>query len=377
MDRMSALPRPYPDPVLLQQVLDAGFRRYPEREANYKKFKAAERGERLDYLPVRLDIEHVSRCNYRCTMCQVSDWPGMKRADDMSFEDFKRLIDSQYGLIEIKLQGMGEPLLGPCYFDMIRYARSRHIWVRSTTNASLLHLKENYRHLMDSDICDLQVSIDGATAPTYEAIRRGGRFETVKENCRQLNAYAKAVNRQRIRMFTVLQASNIQEAERFPEVAAELGFIRMTLSLDLNDWGQDAWRARNDPVDIHRAFNLERAFAIIERGKALGVEVTYWFTDDKYDTTDPGKLCPWPFERGYVSSDMRFVPCCMIANPDVVDLGDARDLAEAWNGRRMAAFRKLHLTGRIPKACRSCYKAQAPAAVEASAQAPAAEAAGA
>jgi pyrroloquinoline quinone biosynthesis protein E len=75
-------------------------------------------------------------------MCQVSDWPKWQRAGDMAFGDYKALLDRQIGLIEIKLQGMGEPLLGPCYFDMIRYARGKHLWVRSTTNGSLLHLKE-------------------------------------------------------------------------------------------------------------------------------------------------------------------------------------------------------------------------------------------
>jgi hypothetical protein len=29
----------------------------------------------VDYYPIKLDIENVSRCNFRCTMCAVSDWP--------------------------------------------------------------------------------------------------------------------------------------------------------------------------------------------------------------------------------------------------------------------------------------------------------------
>ena len=29
----------------------------------------------------------------------------------MRFDDFRRLIDEQYGLVEIKLQGIGEPLM--------------------------------------------------------------------------------------------------------------------------------------------------------------------------------------------------------------------------------------------------------------------------
>ena len=145
MNQLSELPRPSADQALYSQTLEAGFAKFPERKLNYDKYKASRRGELLDYLPIKLDIENVSRCNYRCTMCEVSNWPGQKRAEDMSFEDYKNLIDSQYGLIEIKLQGLGEPLMGECYFEMIDYTRSKHIWVRSTTNGSLLRLRDNYK----------------------------------------------------------------------------------------------------------------------------------------------------------------------------------------------------------------------------------------
>ena len=107
----------------------------PRRLWNYVRFMRSDRrSTTVKYLPTKLDIENVSRCNFRCTMCQVSEWTNQKRADDMSFEDFKDLIDGQYGLVEIKLQGMGEPILGgETYFKMIRYARKKHIWVRTVT----------------------------------------------------------------------------------------------------------------------------------------------------------------------------------------------------------------------------------------------------
>ncbi len=60
----------------------------------------------MNYLSLKLDVENVSRCNFHCTMCQVSDWPGDKRAEDMTLTQFKELIDSQYGFIEIKLQAL-------------------------------------------------------------------------------------------------------------------------------------------------------------------------------------------------------------------------------------------------------------------------------
>lgn len=357
IEKIRGLPMPSPDRQLMDNILAAGFAAYPERKANFDKFKAAPKSATVDYMPIRLDVEHVSRCNFRCTMCQVSEWPKQQRASDMSFEDFKALLDEQYGLVEIKLQGMGEPLLAAdTFFEMIEYARARHLWVRSTVNGSLLHLKDNYKRLIDSDICEIQISIDGATKETYETIRLGGKFDMVTRNCRMLNDYAKADGRTRTRMWVVVQAGNYDELEKFPQLAADLGFERLTLSLDLNDWGQDSWRKRNDPLDVHHTFDADRGMKIADLGEALGVETTFWFIDDKYEAGNPAKTCPWPFERAYVSSDMRTVPCCMIATPEISDLGDARELKTTWNNKAMQEFRAAHIRGDIPKICQSCYK---------------------
>src|SRR5258708_7900048 len=159
-ERLLRLPPPQPVPDLAAYVAERerALASSPERRANYDRYLASKRrSAKVDYLPIRLDIENVSRCNFRCTMCVVSDWPKGKRAVDLPVEDFKRIIDEQVGLVEIKLQGIGEPTLQrDPYFEMIRYARSKHIWVRTTTNASLLHLNDNARKLIDSGVNEVQ-----------------------------------------------------------------------------------------------------------------------------------------------------------------------------------------------------------------------------
>ena len=71
-------------------------------------------------------------------MCQVSQWPGQKRAEDMEFSDFKLIIDSCPSVFEVKIQGFGEPLLGADFFEMADYADSLGIWTRTTINGTLL-----------------------------------------------------------------------------------------------------------------------------------------------------------------------------------------------------------------------------------------------
>jgi pyrroloquinoline quinone biosynthesis protein E len=288
-------------------------------------------------------------------MCRVSEWPKGRRAGDLPLAAFKRLIDEQYGLVEIKLQGLGEPTLQrDDFFAMIRYARQRHIWVRTTTNASLLHLDGNADKLLDSDVNEIQISIDGADAATYQAIRRRGRFDRVIANCRMLNERSTARGVVRTKMWVLVQKANRDQLGELVDLAAALGFRHLVFSLTLTDFGMAAWRTRADALTADD-LTLSAAHALVTRGRNQGVRVGFWRVTEKYKTDAPAHLCPWPFERAMVSSDQRVVPCCYLGSPDVSDFGPADALTAIWHGETMTAFRQAHLAGDPPPLCRGCY----------------------
>ena len=359
LERLRMLPAP--EPAQGQQAYadqrERALAFSEKRRANFEKYRASRRGERVDYLPVKLDIENVSRCNFRCTMCAVSDWPKGKRSDDLSLDAFKRLIDEQYGLVEIKLQGIGEPTMqGDDFFEMIRYARAQEIWVRTTTNASLLHLRDNYKKLIDSDPNEVQISVDGADKETFEKIRRGSKFERVVDSCKRINAYAKSVGARCTKMWTVVQEANKHQLPGLVDLAAELGFASMVFSLNLTDWGQSEWRRKNDDVSVEDEFDPEFAAQLSAKGGELGIKVGFWTITQKYRTDAPEHLCPWPFERAYFSSDARITPCCMIGIPEVYEFeGAEQGFSKVWLGDEYHAFREAHSSGRIPDVCRGCY----------------------
>jgi pyrroloquinoline quinone biosynthesis protein E len=361
MMRMLPMPEPAAGNDYYKRERELSIEFDPRRTENFNRYlRWKKEGGAVDFLPIKLDIENVSRCNFRCQMCVVSDWEKGKRADDMSIETFKHLLDEQYGLIEIKLQGIGEPLMmGDSFFDMIRYARSRKIWVRSTTNASLLHLKDNFKKVIDTDINELQISIDGADRETFEKIRRGSVFDRVAANCKLVNQYCRDQGVDRTKMWTVVQRDNEHQLEQFVDIAHELGFTNQVFMVNLIDWGMDTWHERNSRITVENHLDPERLFALIARGEKLGVRVRFWSASDKYSAQRRETLCPWPFERAYISSDMRVVPCCMIGNPDVYEigngLGNSHSLTEVWQSSAYETFRQAHLTGDIPQVCRNCY----------------------
>lgn len=357
MTDMSRLPRPEPSAGIAAYEAErqARLELDPRTLENWNRYRAANRDVAdVDYLPVKLDVENVSRCNFACTMCAVSTWPKGRRADDMTLEAFRALIDEQYGLIEIKLNGLGEPLMqGDDFFEMIRYARARRIWVRVTTNASLLHLRDNYRKLIGSDVNEIDISIDGADAETFQGIRVQSDFDRVRSNCKLLNEYARSLGRPSAKMWTLVQRANIANLTRHVDLAAELGFQHLVFSTQLHGWGHDDLARRNaDEMVPMQPWFIDD---LIDSGRRLGVRVAFWDVAAKFEAA-PGKRCPWPFERAVVTSDLRTVPCCMIGDPDAFEIGSGLTFAQNWTGEEYRVFRKAHLDGAIPGICKGCYR---------------------
>ncbi len=350
------LPAPYADPETYQSMIERGLKRFPKRGENFVKCQQKNREPDAECLPVQMDFEVVSRCNFRCVMCMVSEWPGGKRADDMPYEGFEQILDELYGLVEIKLQGLGEPLLHPRIFDMISLADERDIWTRLTVNGSLLHIKENYKRLVDCNPGEIQISIDGADKEVFETIRRGANFEQVVKNTTKLNEYEQHRGVLKTRSWTVVQRTNLHQLRDIIRLGAKMKFRRMTFSVAISYFGTEKWTQKNMQIDVGCEFSRDMAEYLIEMGREYGIEVTFWDAGSKYNLN--GRIqerCSWLWERAFISSDLRIVPCCVFSNPDIIDFGNAKQFTQIWNGKAYRKLRNAHLTGHIPNFCKQCY----------------------
>lgn len=355
------LPRPKANEKEFQRILGERFQNFPKCKENYDVYKSilfSGYKTKCEYFPIKMDYEVSSHCNFRCTMCLISEL-GANRPTNMLYEDFKKSIDEQVGLIEVKLQGLGEPLLNPNFFKMVEYAVDKNLWVRTTTNASLLHINDNYKKMIDFKIGEIQISVDGATKETFENIRKGSNFEQVVNNCRVLNEYAASKNENwRTSCWMLVQKENFHEVEQLLELAAEMKFTRVTYSITIGDWGRDNWTDINSSKEVKEEFSEELAYRLIERGKELGIEVTFWDGKDKYIYDEKkDKICGWLFSRCYIASDMKIVPCCVVSDSNTCDMGDGcTDFTRVWNGEKYQKYRMMHLKGKIPKMCQNCYE---------------------
>ncbi len=350
------LPTPTADAASYESILDSGLRKFPKRRENYENYYSAERKMETKHLPIMMDIEPVSRCNFHCTMCQVSEWSKGARAKDMSLRSFKELLERLFGLVEIKLQGLGEPLLNLDIFDMIRLAREKDIWVRLTTNGSLLHIKDNYQRLIDADPGEVQISIDGATSYVFEKIRKGSNFDRIKHNVKKLNVYDQNQGSNKTRAWTLVQKANFHELKDIVRLCSEVDFRRLTFSMAISYFGNDYWTDKNKSIEAYDEFNLELGEELIDLGNSLGIDVTFWDAGSKYSLNgNPNGKCAWLWQRAFISSDLKVVPCCVISNPEIIDFGDARDFSKIWNSGKYIRLRKNHLKGKLPEFCKQCY----------------------
>jgi putative metalloenzyme radical SAM/SPASM domain maturase len=224
--------------------------------------------------PKKLNIEASSRCNLNCDMCMRKVL--LEETGDMSLETYKALLPVFPELESVNIIGIGEPLLNENIIEMIKLGK-RHLpstgTFSITTNATLIDSKMA-RELVDSRLDDLVVSIDGATAETFNDIRKQAAFDEVLKNIGRLNKAKKELESvlPRLGFEFVAMKKNIAELPQLVDLADRysVSFILVTNLLPhtedmvgqvLYDYNSDkAIELFNEAVAEAKLRNLDLAF---------------------------------------------------------------------------------------------------------------------
>jgi wyosine [tRNA(Phe)-imidazoG37] synthetase (radical SAM superfamily) len=181
-------------------------------------------------LTVILDL--TNRCNLRCRQCYFSyDSVFHRRPELLTPEAFERIASELFPLAHtVFLSAATEPLMSPHFLEVLRItARFHPLSIKLITNATLL-TPEIAEALVEQRVAEVDLSIDGGTAPTYEYFRRGARFE---EFLRGVALLAQAKRLQRataplLQFNVTLMRRNLAELPRIVELAATLGIERIS-----------------------------------------------------------------------------------------------------------------------------------------------------
>ncbi|NCS88649.1 MAG: radical SAM protein [Ignavibacteria bacterium CG_4_9_14_3_um_filter_36_18] len=127
--------------------------------------------------PLTFSIEPTNFCNLECPECPSGLGALTRPLGLLKFENFKNIIDQIYEhCFYIQLFFQGEPYINKELPEMIKYARSKNIYVSISTNGLLINEKKVDIVLKNAPD-KLIFSIDGLDERSYQNYRIGGTFK--------------------------------------------------------------------------------------------------------------------------------------------------------------------------------------------------------
>lgn len=300
------------------------------------------------------------------TMRGIDRMPGT--APFMSMELFERVLGQFPGARRIHLQGLGEPLLNPRFFAMAETAAGKGLEVSASSSLAFLDHRAA-RECATRGLHVLHVSIDGARATTYEAIRRGSSFRKLLANLDLLSRTREACGSglPALRMTVVVMRMNLHELSRLVETASGLGMEEVFVQHLCRTFEEPDLPVRYAPM---RAFVREQSLSgespekvaeafgdARETADRLGVTLRLPNIGGGREKTGPRPPgCEWPWTGAYVSCDGTVMPCCMVPAPDRLNFGSLQErcFSDIWEGEAYRAFRERLSSPEPPDICLHC-----------------------
>jgi len=306
-------------------------------------------------------IEVSSACTARCAYCPQSADAGRWKARHMEACTFAALWPLLRRSARVHLQGWGEPLLHPRFFDFTAFARKAGCAVSSTSCG--LHMHEDMAHRITKSGMDVLAFSLAGTDEASNAIRRGAPFAKVCENIRLMAAVRKKTMAVHLNLHCayILLADRMEAVSALPDLASELGLHAAVVStLDyIAAPGQESLA-----VAPHEADKIARARDLLEKAAAraaqLGLDFHY-----ALPCPEPWGTCREHIERSlYVDAEGALSPCIYVnvpvkdANAHRRVFGNANetDAFACWQGGRFAAFREALEASRPEPPCMHCAK---------------------
>ncbi len=309
-------------------------------------------------LPLTVQIEATSNCNLRCPLCSFSREARAGR--HLSPDELARILDwLPFRPSEVRLSGIGEPLVHPRFFELVDILSARGIDCEFYTNGTLLGRRGVPDAILSRlNIRMLSISCDGATRETFESMRAGAHFDAWCTDVRDFLAAARRARAGTLsaQAATSLSLANVDQLEDIIRLAARLGFayiyIRDPMEIDETaaEWCPSA--AQVAAVSANSA-------SLRALGATLGIRVGFLFRRGVGShgqdlatriANSPilGLRCRQPWEYIFIRANGDIAPCCAVFGSGRMPImGNIYrdDFGVIWGGERFRGFRTQCATG--------------------------------
>lgn len=187
--------------------------------------------------PVNVTWEMTYACNLACIHC-LSD-SGRKKPGEMTTGQCMAVIDemARNKVFQFNIGG-GEPFMRPDFLDLMDHAHAKGMVTCISTNGTLID--EAVARRLNHRLVYIQVSLDGATARSNDAIRGDGSFRKVIHalECLKRENIEVSIN-------TVLTRRSIAELDRLVDLAASFGAKLRVSRFRPSGRGKESWSELN------------------------------------------------------------------------------------------------------------------------------------
>lgn len=279
--------------------------------------------------PVAAYMEPTLFCNLRCPSCPTGLRLGLRPSASIEEGLFKSAIDEVGDYIfTLNMYNWGEPLLHKKTPEMIRYAKKKDINIVMSTNLSIKFTDEYIDNLVKSGLDRLIVSLDGASAETYERYRVSGDFDLVRRNILRIRDA-----KQRLGMQTptvVWQYLVFKHNEHEIEKARGL----------YKDWGADEFTLAGAEMPLDKYNDgLEPStipeFNVYHPAHELQKEAERQMQSER--------SCTWLYGVFVLNPNGKVSPCCAVPGEkhDFGEYSAGGGFFEVWNNKKFRLARQI------------------------------------
>lgn len=291
--------------------------------------------------PVNVTWEITRHCNLNCTHCLSREQ--LKTCDDeLSFDECIKLIDEliDAGVFQINIGG-GEPFMRDDIWDILKYCHDREFVTCVSTNGSKID-EAAAEKLAAMEFMYMQVSLDGATEETNDAIRGKNTYKMAMQAIQNLyNAGFKGLS-----INTVVTAKNFRELPDLYLLAKKYNSKPRLSRFRPSGGGAEMW----DEYSLSKEQTEELAELLSAHRDIVTGDSFFSITKD--DRKNLGlNMCGACKMTCSISPNGKMFPCAFMQYDEFL-AGNIREenFLDIWNNSPvMKMFRDLN-----PKSCQDC-----------------------
>lgn len=328
----------------------------PGQLINFSRERVMPKNETITWQPTQLSVFVTSRCNFHCDMCPTHSTKIPKsymhrhnNEPDMTLDLLRFVLKRFPNVIRVALIGVGEPLLNPHFFELVKECVRHRKIVNSVSNGLKL---DSYMHdILRSGLDRFCISVNGHTSKEFHRMTGNpeAAYSLILKNVEALVRARDKKRTPRIDLSFIIDRYNYRFMKEMIEVAEDLGadFVYLIpfqaspypgftpeercLYIDDQEVREELARL------MSKKFRVDVSWPCLLRRS--GAEMT---------------VCRWPFSLLQIDGGGNIGGCPMqLAN--MHENGKVYD-EDLWNNQYFRGLRRRHLQGDLLWPCKSCVE---------------------